>query len=222
MSRTSKDVRLICFANRLVLQFDIPVGVADKLGPTADAMFWHTEEMCPTWSDRLLHQFHIRFNRRATTLTGIALNTGQNAVFPAGTAVLRSRHNVIDRQINTLRLAATILTLVLIASEQVTTTECDRLLRNFGIVHQHDDLRDQNRLLNRLHDRIVFAWADARPVLPVVSLIVVRIDRLDGAISQHDQAACSGCDTDRLPGFIKDQRRPVESNLRHISSCVRG
>ena len=108
----------IYFYNRsasIFLQFNRPVGFADKLRPAFDSLGAVGVERLPDWLDRYLTKFHLGLLGRTVSFLRVAVDTSQHAVSPGRLATLRARHDVIDRQFRTARLLSTVL-----ASEMVT------------------------------------------------------------------------------------------------------
>src|SRR5262245_60364469 len=82
----------------LRLQLDVPVGLADELGPGGDRGMARGVERLPLGARRLAVEPHVGLLRRAVGLLLVAGDAGQHAVLPGAGAAARAGHDVVDRQ----------------------------------------------------------------------------------------------------------------------------
>lgn len=171
-----------CHSDSL-LQFDVPVHLADELLPTWD----HprvVEPRIPLRLDWLLAKLHSSLRRCPVRLPEVAVDAGQHAVLPRALTPTTSRHYVVHSQAIATRLLAAILANVLVSVEQVSPAERDRPRRHTGVIAQSDYLWQLDPASDTLNVLITLGGRDGHPVLPRELRIIVRIDDL-GRLAPH-------------------------------------
>ena len=94
---------------------------------------------------------------------------------------------MVDRQLFTARLAATVLAHKTVPFEHVAPTECDNLDRKSIIASQRDDFRDFQSQPLSPDDRITVGGTKAGPVFPAINLKTGWIDNPSGFVPDFDE-----------------------------------
>lgn len=66
----------------LIFELHYPVGFANELGPALHAIHSIGVDRLPSWTHRLLAEFHVRLSRSTVRLLRIAIDASQYAVRP--------------------------------------------------------------------------------------------------------------------------------------------
>jgi len=205
-------------SNGSFLQFHRPVGFADEPGPAFDPHSVRTVQRLPDRSDRWSAQRHLRLVRCPVRLTGIAVDARQYAVLPSGSSPLGSGQDVIDRQLLAPRLLVAILAGEPVSLEDIPSAERHHVRRESVVERQDDHFRYPQAVVLRTDDRFFFTRNQARPVGPVILLVIGRIDDPGGLVPNLHQRPGDGGDTDRLPVPVQDQSRSVQDCGNHNNS----
>ena len=124
---------------------------------------------------------------------------------------------MVNRQLVTTRLLSAVLAGETVSLEYVASAEGHRSRRQSVELRQRDDFRHAEPLAYCLNERLVTVRNQLRPVVPVVQLVVDRVDNLSRLVPQHDQRTRNRSDVDRLPVTVENQRRSLQY-LGHVSS----
>src|ERR1700693_3860083 len=116
-------------AYQRLLQLDRPVGVFEEGAPrlVLAVRELQVEQGTAFWLLGLANQSHVRFLRSSTTLAHIAADARADDVVPRALTALAARDDVVEAQFRGRKLPAAVLTLVVVAREDVAAVELHRL-----------------------------------------------------------------------------------------------
>ena len=139
-----------------LFQFHVPVRFADELRPAFDSRSMRSVKRIPHRSRRLMQQRHVSLLGSSIGLPGVAVDTGQHTVGPAGKASTRTRHHVVDGQFLAAGSAAAVLAHIAVSLEHVASAEGNNLDRQTIVASQRDHLGDSHCQPLSPDDRVTF------------------------------------------------------------------
>jgi len=114
-----------------LFQFHVPISMVEELLPGSVAVVGqlHVEYRRSTWLNGLGDEFHIRLSGGSAAFLDVALLAAADEVFPRGSAVLASRHDMVEAQIAGGEFLATVLALPAVPGEYVSPIQSHRFGR---------------------------------------------------------------------------------------------
>ena len=147
-------------ATTLLFQRDVPIRLAEKLGPTSNphaiARRVHRFPRRPGW--RFVEP-HPGLLRCPVSLATIAADARQDTVFPGRCSAVRPRDDVVDRQFFAPRLATAILARPVVALKHIAAAEAHGRRGQPVVLFQDDHLGHAQPELHRLDELLILARA---------------------------------------------------------------
>src|SRR5206468_2148391 len=147
-------------------------------------------------------------------LADVAAYAGADDILPSVKSALAAGGHVVEAEFHGGELSATVLALVVVAREDITTVELYRLLGQLIVAEQADDARHLDFAVDGANPVVVFlaeiasaVFADLAPGGEGVGgeLAVLEADNLGQVLAQQRKGAANRDDMNRHEQLIEDQ-----------------
>ena len=163
----------VAVSTRLFTQLHVPVRDVEEMLPAIVILRPEIDldERTPLRPLRFADEMHVRFQRRAIRLPGIARNARAHNVLPRRRAAPVPRDHMVQIQILPFKYLPAILAGVLVAFEDIVSRELHFFLRHAIEQHQHDHSRNPDAKRNGVNAfRVRLRLGNIVPLLEIVSL----------------------------------------------------